>query len=31
MAKDVKLVGNDKGGKLTKILGAGSNPKGGKK
>lgn len=25
--KDVKLVGNDKGGKLDKILGRGSNPK----
>ena len=24
---DVKLTGNDKDGKLTKILGAGSNPK----
>jgi hypothetical protein len=25
--KDVKLTGNDKDGKLDKILGAGSNPK----
>ena len=24
---DVKLTGNDKGGKLDKILGRGSNPK----
>jgi len=28
---DVKVVGHDKDGKLDKILGAGSNPKGGKK
>ena len=25
--KDVKLTGNDKDGKLDKILGAGSNPR----
>jgi hypothetical protein len=25
--KDVKLTGNDPGGKLDKIIGAGSNPK----
>jgi hypothetical protein len=31
MSNDVKLIGHDKDGKLTKILGAGSNPKGGKK